>query len=156
CERCSSDDVFLCVLAPLRDIMAARQDAKAQRNRCKRWSRNGEYNRPCRAPVQDGRRYGLITPTKEWSTVKRLLPHVLCGLLLSGLALWGTVLVRAEDDPAKERTNVSLDQQRVQIRFKELQDKLLKLAEITEATDPNRAALLRKAFEQGSKQQIEQ
>ena len=88
--------------------------------------------------------------------MKRLLPHVLCGLLLTGLALWGALVARAQDDPTKDRTNVSLDQQRVQIRFKELQDKLLKLAEITEATDPNRAALLRKAFEQGSKQQIEQ
>ena len=88
--------------------------------------------------------------------MKRLLALLLCGSVLCGVAIWTSLSARAQDEEVKDRTNLSLDQQRVQIRYKELQDTLLRLAEITQATDPARAELLRKAFAQGSEKQIEE
>ncbi len=96
--------------------------------------------------------------------MKRLVSLLVCGLVLSGvfagLAAWGPSSVAQEgqegNDPARDRTNLSLDQQRIQILYKELQEKLLKLADITEASDPQRAELLRKAFKQGSEKRIEE
>ncbi len=93
--------------------------------------------------------------------MKRLVSLLLCGLLLvvamAGLAAWSASSVAQEgDDQARDRTNLSLDQQRVQIRYKELQETLLKLAQAVEATDPQRAELLRKAFKQGSEKRIEE
>ncbi len=50
---------------------------------------------------------------------------------------------------------LSTQQQQVLDRFSELEKKLLRMAELTAATDPHRAALLRKAVAQSKQQGIE-
>ena len=57
--------------------------------------------------------------------------------------------------PAAEAAGLATEQQQVLDRFSELEKKLLRMAELTAATDPHRAALLRKAVAQSKQQGIE-
>jgi hypothetical protein len=90
--------------------------------------------------------------------VKRsLLLALVCGLLTAVVCFRAA----AQDDPASDdlagnRAKVALDQERVKIKFRELQNKLEHLAEITAATDPVRAELLKKVLKQGRDEEIEE
>src|ERR1700677_1833455 len=57
--------------------------------------------------------------------------------------------------PAADAPPLATEQRQVLDRFSELEKKLLRMAELTAATDPHRAALLRKAVAQSKQQGIE-
>jgi hypothetical protein len=60
-----------------------------------------------------------------------------------------------ETAPAEEVVPLAAEERQVLDRFSELEKKLLRMAELTAATDPHRASLLRKAVAQSKQQGIE-
>ncbi len=60
----------------------------------------------------------------------------------------------SDQDESSPTDRLALEEQRIAERFQHLQQVLLRMAELTAATDPRRAALLKKAFQQSEEQFI--
>ncbi len=98
---------------------------------------------------------GHVHPAVQRTAARTLyawLPRLLVAVVFAGPS-WAW----AQDDPKPPATapdQLAMEQQRLSDRFKRFEEMLLRMAELSAATDPRRAALLRKAVAQSKERLI--
>lgn len=90
--------------------------------------------------------------TRVTRTTRRSFPFSLSPFLPLFFCLLPSVPCRADAPPAE---SLDVQQQEVRAKYAHLQDVLLRMAELTAASDPRRAALLKKAVAQGQERLID-
>jgi hypothetical protein len=89
-------------------------------------------------------------------TCQRLAGGLLIGIMMTALAAWSAAQEDKTAPPAGDSTSsgpsatdeLTLDQSRVSDRYARLEELMFKMASLEEASNPKRAALLRRAIEQ--------
>ena len=110
--------------------------------------------RRCPRPPSDDGVHPFSAAANPWR--RTLFPRPLAVALLAIELAAAPLMVWAQDGakPVAAADQLALEQQRLSDRFKRFEELILRMAELSAATDPRRAALLRKAVAQSKERLI--